>query len=129
MNKLLNNKTPFFILLALACVTLWPGCGKDDDDPNDPDCNISGVTFSYTSNIKGIIERRCVSCHITGSGVAGADIFDFTTYEGMKSHLDAGHFRERVVIVKDMPQSNSTGMSQAERDSINCWILAGYPKN
>lgn len=126
MNKFISNKTPFAILLAFACVTLWPGCDKDDDDTG-PACNISGVTFTYNSNVKGIIDRHCISCHATGSGVAEADQFDFTTYEGMKPHLDAGHVRDRVVIKKDMPQSGT--MTQAERDSINCWILAGYPKN
>jgi uncharacterized membrane protein len=128
MNKLLSNKTTFAMLFALACITLWPGCDKDDE-PTGPACNISGVTFTYNTNIKPIIDKHCISCHATGSGVAEADQFDFTTYEGMKSHLDAGHVRERVVIDKDMPQGNPTNMTQAERDSINCWILAGYPKN
>lgn len=127
MNKTLINKT-FLMLVTLFGLTLWLGCGKDDD-PEGPACNISGVTFSYTSNIKGIIDRHCISCHASGSGQVGADIFDFRTYEGMKSHLDAGHVRERVVIDKDMPQGNPTNMTPAERDSINCWILAGYPKN
>lgn len=127
MNKFLSNKTPL-LLLALFGLTLWLGC-KDDDEPEGPPCNISGVTFAYNSNIKPLIDKHCISCHRTGSGVAGAEQFDYTTYEGMKPHLDAGHVRERVVIVKDMPQGNPTNMTQAERDSINCWILSGYPKN
>lgn len=44
----------------------------------------------------------------------------------MKSHLDEGHFLEEVVINRTMPQGGS--MPQAARDSINCWIQAGYPK-
>ena len=128
MNKFFSNKTPFAVLFALACFTLWPGCDNDDDDTTGPECNISGVTFSYNTNIKPIIDKHCISCHKTGSGVAEADQFDFTTYEGMESHLEEGHMRDRVVIVKDMPQGNPTNMTQAERDSINCWILAGYPK-
>lgn len=115
------------MLFALACITLWPGCGKDDDDPKGPDCNITGVDFSYTSNIKAIIDRHCISCHAPGSGVVDADQFDFRTYESMIPHLDAGHVLDRVVIDKDMPQGGS--MTQPERDSINCWIQAGYPKN
>ena len=126
MHNLLSKKTPLAMLLALACVSLWPGCGKDDG-PDGPACTVSGVTFTYNSNIKGIIDRHCISCHAPGTGVAGADIFDFRTYEGMKSHLDDGHFLERVVIDKDMPQSGN--MTQAERDSVNCWIQAGYPKS
>jgi len=127
MNAQFSKNTFLVIMLALASITLWPGCGKDDDNPSGPACNISGATFSYTSNIKGIIDRHCISCHAPGTGVAGADNTDFRSYEGMKSHLDAGHVLERVVIDKDMPQGG--GMTQAERDSINCWIQAGYPKN
>jgi uncharacterized membrane protein len=124
MNKILSNKTPL-LLLALFGFTLWFGC--KDDEPDGPPCNISGVTFTYNSNVKGIIDRHCISCHRTGSGVAVAENFDFTTYEGLKPHLDDGHVLEYVVIDKTMPQGGS--MTQAERDSVNCWILDGYPKN
>ncbi|GAB4494611.1 MAG: hypothetical protein OHK0019_21480 [Saprospiraceae bacterium] len=127
MNVQFSKNTLLVIMLAFASITLWPGCGKDDDKPSGPACNISGVTFTYNTNIKRIIDTHCISCHRTGSGVAIAQDNDFTTYEGMKSHLDAGHILERVVIDKDMPQGG--GMTQAERDSINCWILSGYPKN
>lgn len=127
MHTLFSKKTPVVLLMALACITLWPGCDKDDD-PQAPECNITGVTFTYNSNVKGIIDRHCIGCHFPGSTVTGI-VGDFTTYEGMKPHLDAGHVLERVVIDKDMPQSNPTNMTQAERDSINCWIQAGYPKN
>ena len=86
-----------------------------------------GQDIQKLTNIKRIIDRNCTSCHYPNSTVAGI-VGDYTTYEGMKSHLDEGHVRERVVIDKDMPQSGGS-MTQAERDSINCWILAGYPKN
>lgn len=107
-----------FSLLVVALS--WQAC--DPEDPKAPDCNIANADLSYTKNIKGIIDQQCISCH-ADSG-PGPD--DYRTYEGMKPHLDKGHFLERVVIDKDMPQGG--GMSQAQRDSINCWIAAGYPK-
>ncbi len=122
-----SKKTLLFLLFALAALAVWPGCGNDDEGGDGPECNISGAAFTYNAQIKGIVNRHCISCHATGSGVTGADIFDFTTYEGMKDHLDEGHMLDRVVIKKDMPQSGST-MTQAERDSFNCWIQSGYPK-
>lgn len=128
MHTIFSKKAPFLLLIALTGSIFWTSCDKDDDKPDGPECNISGVTFTYNSNIKGIIDKHCISCHAAGSGVAGAETFDFRTYEGLKPHLDAGHLRDRVVITKDMPQGNPTNMTQAERDSINCWILSGYPK-
>lgn len=112
------------LTLSLLCALLaWNGC-KDNTDPNEegPACNLSNADLSYSKNIKGIIDSYCLSCH-SGSG-PGPD--DYRTYEGMKSHLDEGHFLEEVVINKTMPQSGSMG--QAQRDSINCWIKSGYPK-
>lgn len=125
MNNFLSKKSPSVFLFALAGLAIWSGCEKDETDPLA--CKISGVTFTYNTNIKGIIDRNCISCHATGSGVPDAENFDFRTYEGLKEHLDDGHVLDRVVVKKDMPQGGGT-MTQAERDSINCWIQAGYPK-
>jgi hypothetical protein len=110
--------TAVFTLTATAL--LWQGCKKDESKA--PECNLPNATLSYSLNIKGIIDQQCVSCH-AGAG-PGPD--DYRTYEAIKPHLEEGHVLNRVVITKDMPQGG--GMSQAQRDSINCWIAAGYPK-
>lgn len=110
------------MLGILAVAFFWAACGKEN--PKGPDCNIPNTDFSYTKNVKRIIDRHCVSCHQPGSGVAGAT-GDYRTYNGLKSHLDNGKILQRVVIDKNMPQGG--GMTQAERDSINCWIAAKYP--
>jgi hypothetical protein len=109
--------------LLLFSTLIWNGCDPAID-PNDdgPDCTLPNADLSYTKNIKGIIDAYCISCH-GGSG-PGPD--DYRSYEGMKSHLDEGHFLEQVVINKTMPQGG--GMGQPQRDSINCWIKSGYPK-
>lgn len=110
------------LLMAGALIT-WPACNNnDDDDPEAPACNLPGATLTYSTNIKNIIDTYCISCH----GGLGPGPDDYRTYEGMKSHLDEGHILENVVINKTMPEGG--GMPQAARDSINCWIQAGYPK-
>ena len=117
--KVIASSSIFFLFLVGLS---WQGCKKDD---KGPDCNIPNADLSYTKNIKAIIDQQCISCHASGSGVPGV-VGDFTTFEGMKSRLDNGKILEQVVIDKAMPQGG--GMSQAQRDSINCWIAAGYPK-
>ncbi len=111
-------------LLLTISVFTTPGC-KKDEDPNakGPDCNIANADLSYTKNMKSLIDRTCLSCH-SGSGPGPRD---YRTYEGIKPVLDNGKVLERVVIEKTMPQSSAT-MSQSQRDSVNCWIKAGYPK-
>ncbi len=98
---------------------------KKDKDPNDkgPACSISNADLTYNKNMKSLIDRTCLSCH---SG-AGPGPRDYRTYEGLKPVLDDGDLLGSVVIDKDMPQSGIT-MSQAQRDSVNCWIKAGYPQ-
>ena len=119
--KLLSiQKLPLLLLLTLFSVVLFNACGKDD--PEGPACTLPNVSFSYTTNIKPIIDQYCISCH---SG-AGPGPNDYRTYEGIKPLLDNGKVLERVVVEKTMPQGG--GMSQAARDSINCWIQSGYPK-
>ncbi|MBK6994847.1 MAG: hypothetical protein IPH31_07925 [Lewinellaceae bacterium] len=111
------------VLMLFAISLSWQGCKKDD--PKGPECTLSNPDLSYTKNIKAIVDQWCISCHAQGSGVQGV-VGDFTTFEGMKSRLDNGTMLDRVVVRKDMPEGG--GMSQGQRDSINCWIAAGYPK-
>ena len=119
--KLLSiQKFPTLLFLTLFSVALFNACDKND--PEGPECTLPNVSFSYTTNIKPIIDRYCLSCH-SGSGPGP---HDYRTYEGLKPLLDDGLVLDRVVIEKTMPQGG--GMSQAARDSINCWIQAGYPK-
>ena len=112
----------FFALFAASLT--WQGCDKGDD-PDGPECTLPNANLTYNANIKSIIDQQCISCHAPGSGVVGA-VGDFRTYEGMKTYLDNDKILDRVVVKKDMPQGG--GMSQAQRDSVNCWIAAGYPK-
>ncbi|HAD14487.1 MAG TPA: hypothetical protein DCF33_18850 [Saprospirales bacterium] len=112
------------VLLALvAAVFSLQSC--EGNDPKGPDCNIPNADLTYTLNMKGIIDQHCVSCHAPGSGVAGA-VGDFRTYDGIENYLHNGDVLETVVIDKTMPQGG--GMSQAQRDSINCWLAAGHPQ-
>ncbi|MEO6039160.1 MAG: hypothetical protein ABIQ93_12175 [Saprospiraceae bacterium] len=120
----LPSITSLALLMCMISIFTISSC-KKDDQPNQggPDCNIANADLSYTKNMKGIIDRVCLSCH-SGSGPGPRD---YRTYEGIKPVLDNGLVLERVVIKKDMPQSGIS-MSQAQRDSVNCWIKAGYPK-
>ena len=120
----LTISSVFTTALIISSVFAWQSC-KKDPDPNDkgPDCNIANADLSYTKNMKGIIDRVCLNGH-SGNGPGPRD---YRTYEGIKPVLDNGLVLERVVIQKNMPQSGLT-MTQSQRDSVNCWIKAGYPK-
>ena len=103
------------ILLAAAFITAPP---KDNAA-----CN---KTISLTE-INGIIERRCISCHSSKptdnvytsppNGIVYDTPQDFAK---LKDRI-----MQRVVITRTMPQNNKTGITPEERDMIRCWINQG----
>jgi uncharacterized membrane protein len=125
--KQLTIKALSALLIFFFCsvIVLGYGCKGDDDDSNNtgPACNLTNADLSYTKNIKAIIDDKCLSCH-AGSGPGPGN---YTTFESLKPLLEDGSILDRVVVKKNMPQTSSD-MSQAQRDSINCWIKEGYPK-
>lgn len=81
---------------------------------------------SFTE-IYPIIQERCVTCH---SASPTDDVWTappngvvYDTPQDIVKLTDK--IMQRVVITKDMPQNNKTGITPEERDKIRCWILQG----
>ncbi len=95
--------------------------------PNPLTASASDCDSAYWYNgiIGPIIIANCTSnagCH----GVGGSSL-DYTTYAGVKHDVDNGTFKNRVLIVKDMPKVPGTPLSAAQLDRINCWLMHGAP--
>jgi uncharacterized membrane protein len=78
---------------------------------------------------KEVIDRRCVSCH---SQTPSDDVFriapngvTFETPESIRARADT--IRARVVVLRNMPLANKTGMTEAERDLLARWLDQGAP--
>src|SRR5947209_17343512 len=76
---------------------------------------------------KAVIDRRCLSCH---SEKPSDDIFriapngvTFETAESIRARAET--IRARVVVLRNMPLANKTGMTEAERDLIARWLDQG----
>jgi len=77
--------------------------------------------------VKGVIERRCVSCH---SRTPTDDVFKvapnnvtFDAPESIRAHAET--IRTRVVLLKNMPLANKTGITELERALLARWIAQG----
>jgi uncharacterized membrane protein len=77
--------------------------------------------------VKGVIERRCVSCH---SRTPTDEVFraapnnvTFDAPESIRAHAET--IRTRVVLLKNMPLANKTGITEAERALLARWIAQG----
>ena len=79
------------------------------------------------SQIYPIIQQRCVTCH---SATPTDDVWTappngivYDTPQDITKLTDK--IMQRVVITKDMPQNNKTGITPKEREQIRCWIEGG----
>ena len=100
------------MLLAVAFVTA-------------PSNKIEGCEEEITFNqVNTIIQNRCVSCH----SETPTDQVWKTAPNGVKYDTKdqivnlRDKIFQRVVVSKNMPLGNQTGMTQKERELIECWI-------
>jgi uncharacterized membrane protein len=76
---------------------------------------------------KSVIDRRCLSCH---SQTPSDDFFrvapngvTFDVPESIRARAEI--IRKRVVVARDMPLANKTGMTDAERELLARWLDQG----
>lgn len=100
------------LVVLIFGLGILSGCSKDSTtDPYTPTCD--GVTKSYSSDVKPLIESYCAGCHS-----------NYSSY----SQLSASRNSVRSMIVSgSMPRGNSLTASQ--KNAIVCWIDNGAPNN
>ncbi|MFY9307663.1 MAG: urate hydroxylase PuuD [Bacteroidia bacterium] len=81
---------------------------------------------SFTE-VNEIITTRCVPCHSSNPTddvlKTAPNSIMFDNPETIAKYAE--RIMARAVITKTMPQANKTGMTQEERDKIQCWIESG----
>jgi len=74
-----------------------------------------------------IFQERCVTCHSSSPTddvwTAPPNGVVYDTPQDIRKLTDK--IMQRVVITKNMPQNNKTGITPEERDMIRCWIEQG----
>ncbi len=110
------------VFVVVAMVSLMWGCKKDE--PLKYDC--TGLTPTYTVDIKPIFDANCVSsgCHNSGSKRAG---YDLSSYSGAKSASGKKALMGSIQHLKgysNMPRGKSK-LSNEQLKTISCWIENG----
>jgi len=108
------------ILLGMAFITA----------PEKPKYENCTEIVSFTE-IQSIIHNRCIVCHSANPTDAVWKVapngVKYDTPDQIYNLKDK--IFQRAVVSKNMPfNNNQTGMTQEERDMINCWITQGAPK-
>lgn len=118
------------ILFLIITLTILYSCTKDKSMPKkDNDySNCDTTKTSWCSKVKTIVSTTCAiaNCHVSGFGSG-----DFTTYAGVKTKVDAGSFKTRVITNGDMPPSYTAGplLSASDKQLIQQWLDNGAPEN
>ena len=99
--------------------------------PVPPKYENCSENVSFT-DVQTVINNRCTTCHSSNP----TDAVWKVAPNGVKYDTADQIFNlkdkifQRVVVSKNMPfNNNQTGMTQEERDMINCWINQGAPKD
>jgi uncharacterized membrane protein len=74
---------------------------------------------SYTE-VQQVLNQRCVMCHSAAMANKGVQL---DTPEHVSAHAQAAY--QQSVVLKTMPLSNATQMTDAERDLLKRWFEAG----
>lgn len=108
-------------LIATLTTLLYSSCTFEKPDALTVGCD---VTMSYATDIKPIIDAKCVTCHTTGASQG-----DFQTHAVVKTKVDNGSFKNRVFTLKDMPPGGSPALTEEELSKIKCWMEQGSMDN
>jgi len=117
-----------FVSLALLSVfvLLTADACKSKDDKLD--CSsVSGATFSANSGkISSIIETKCGTANCHAAGGLGSGNWEWSAdYDNLKPYFDQ---MMESVEKGTMPKAGSPTLTDGEKDQLECWKNAGFPK-
>ncbi len=126
------NGTAATIILAFLVSIATASCHKEEK------------MVSYSQNVKPIIDKYCIECHLPGGEGYVASGFNTENYD----HLMAGTRNGPMIIAGDslgsnmlvlmegradpsikMPHGKPVGATQEELDTIRLWIDQGAQNN
>lgn len=114
-----------YLILACLCVALIvSSCYKDNEEYLYGAVNCDTTAVSFSTDIFPIIQSSCstVGCHVAGGSGSGT----FENYDQVKAKVDDGKFKNRVIVLKDMPPSPLTDCQILH---ITKWLNDGAPNN
>jgi hypothetical protein len=121
--------TPLFskgFITALLLMCLVASC-KDDDTPDNVDC--TGLTPTYTSDIKAILDASCAKsgCH---NSADLANNMDLSTYANAMAISQQPRFLGAINHQSGfiaMPQDGPK-LSNDKIELLTCWVENGSPE-
>jgi len=123
MNRYLFLFAATLVISITACKSTKETTATNE--PKKADC--SGVAYTYTTDIKPILNQNCNGCHGPVKKRGG---FDFTIDEVLMEHARNGKLVCAINHTKGceaMPQYNPK-LSDETIKTIECWVNSGMPQ-
>jgi uncharacterized membrane protein len=125
--KLGRNKNPVAYaavgaVLLLAVIVAMAPAPKSAYTPVGGGQAASVPTTVGYAQVKVVLEQRCYTCH--GEQVQMKNI-RLDQPDQLKTHTQAVY--QQVVVTKQMPMNNATGITDDERALVARWFEAGAP--
>jgi hypothetical protein len=116
-----------FLLFAMVAIAFLMSCNKDSG-ASTTTFSCTGITPTYTSTIKTILDNSCAvsGCHDAIYAARGVDL---STYASVKAASKQGSFMgtiEHQAGYQAMPQGTAK-LPDATIQKIYCWIQNGLP--
>jgi uncharacterized membrane protein len=112
------------VIVGLKALEPAPTIVSTTSDATKPVANKDPVTLGSGPNnfktVQHVLEQRCFMCH--GPAVQMKNV-RLDTPEGVKANAQMVY--QQVVVLKQMPMNNATGLTEAERALIAEWFKAG----
>jgi hypothetical protein len=118
-------KKVFLSILVIGIITFFTQCKKDAIDQFD----CSGITPTYTTNVKAILDTRCSTsgCHSASKKAAGIDL---SNYSSASAESKKGRFLGSIQHKSgyDAMPKGSSKLDDATIKIISCWVQNGSPE-
>lgn len=124
-----SNKLGLLPIISMALLfTLLLAAYACKNKEESVDCStVTGATFSSNSGkIASILETKCAATGCHAAGGDGAQHWEWVAnYDTIQPHFE--HMLE-AIEGGEMPEAGSTELTTEEKDQLECWKNAGYPK-
>jgi hypothetical protein len=115
MKKIIISSIVMAVIFTTACAKKTAVAASD----------CTGVTPTYTTDIKPIIDANCLSCHNSGNKSGGYDLSNYNNCKSAKDKI-VGSVQHASGFAA-MPDG-SAKLSDATIKIINCWSQNNAPQ-